>query len=69
MSSRRCNAHPVQRHKGPPRWNITGKWFCAYPVIRECAPPRYLPVEAVNIEKDDLLDLGLGMSAFSKEQV
>ncbi len=53
----------------PPRWNIPGKWYCAYPAVRECAPPRDLPVEAVNIDEEDLLDLGLGRSIYSKEQV
>ncbi len=53
----------------PPRWNIAGKWYCAYSTIWECAPPRDLPVEAVNIDEKDLLDLGLGRSIYSKEQV
>ncbi len=22
----------------PPRWKIAGRWYCAYPSIRECAP-------------------------------
>ena len=53
---------------GPPRWNIAGRWYCAYPAIRECAVPRDLPVEAIDIAEEDLLDLGLGRSIYSKEQ-
>ncbi len=39
-----------------------------YPSIRECAPPRNLPVEAVQVDEDDLLDPGL-RSQYSKAQV
>jgi hypothetical protein len=24
----------------PPRWNIAGRWYCAYPSIRECGFPK-----------------------------
>jgi hypothetical protein len=53
----------------PARWKIAGGWYCAYPSIRECAPPRDLPVKPVNIKDEDLLDLGLGRSIYSKAQV
>jgi hypothetical protein len=53
----------------PPRWKIAGWWYCAYPSIRECAPPRDLPVRPVNIEDENMLDLGLGRSIYSKAQV
>jgi hypothetical protein len=53
----------------PPRWKIAGRWYCAYPSIRECAPPRDLPVKPVIIDKEDVLDLGLGRSIYSKAQV
>ena len=53
----------------PPRWNIAGRWYCAYPAIRECATPMDLPVEAVKIDEEDPLDLGLGRSIYSKEQI
>ncbi len=47
----------------PPRWKIVGGgWYCAYPSIRECAPPGDLPVKAVQIEDEDVLDLGLRRS-------
>ncbi len=53
----------------PPRWKIAGRGFCAYPSIRECAPPRDLPVKQLQIEDEDVLDLGLGRSIYSKAQV
>ncbi len=53
----------------PPRWNIAGRWYCAYPAIRECAPPKDLPVEAVIINEEEVLDLGLGRSIYSKGQI
>ncbi len=62
-SSTRCN------EIAPPRWKIAGRWYCAYPSIRECAPPRDLPMRPVNIEDEDVLDLGLGRSIYSKAQV
>ncbi len=37
-----------------PRWNITMKWYRAYLAIQECAPPRDLSVEGVNIKENDL---------------
>jgi len=52
-----------------PRWNIASKWYYTVPVIQECALPENLPVEAFYIDEDDLLDLGLGRSIYSKEQV
>ena len=62
-SPTRCN------NIAPPRWNIAGRWYCAYPAIQECAAPRDLPVEAMNIDKEDTLDLGLWRSIYSKEQI
>ncbi len=48
---------------------IAGRWYCAYPSIRECAPLRDLPVKPVIIDEEDVLDLGLGRSIYSKAQV
>jgi hypothetical protein len=48
---------------------LRGRWYCAYPSIRESAPPRDLPVRPVQIEDEDMLDLGLGRSIYSKAQV
>ncbi len=52
-----------------PRWKIAGRWYCAYPSIRECAAPRDLPVRPVQIDDEDALDLGLGRTIYSKAQV
>ena len=53
----------------PPRYFIAGKWYCAYPAIRECAIPKDLPVEAIQIDEENPLDLGLGRSIYSKQQI
>jgi hypothetical protein len=53
----------------PPRWKIAGRWYCAYPPLRECAAPWDLPVRPVKIEDKEVLDLGLGRSIHSKVQV
>ncbi len=55
-SPTRCN------NIAPPRWNIARWWYCAYPSIREYVPPRDLPVNALKINEDDLLYMGLGWS-------
>jgi hypothetical protein len=53
----------------PPRWNIAGQWYCSYLSIRECAPPRDLLVNMVQVDEDNLLDLDLGWSIYCKAQV
>jgi hypothetical protein len=52
--------------RAPPWW---WWWYCGHPYIWECAHARDLPVEAVQVDKDNLLDLGLGRSIYSKVQV
>jgi hypothetical protein len=52
------SAHPVQPHCAA-KCNIARKWYCTYPAIWECAPPRDLPLEPVHIDKDDMLDPSL----------
>jgi hypothetical protein len=53
-SPTRCNDIPL------PRWKIAEQWYCAYPSIRECAPPRDLPVKPVDIEDEDVLTWAKG---------
>jgi hypothetical protein len=53
----------------PPRSNIAGRCYCAYPSIWESVPQGPLPVEAVQVNEDNLLDLGLGWPIYSKAQV
>ncbi len=62
-SPTRCN------NIAPHRWNISGRKYCVYPSIWECAPPWDLPVEAVQVDEDDLLDLCLGRFIYIKAQV
>jgi hypothetical protein len=52
-----------------PSWNIARLWYCAYPSIWECALPRNLPINEVQVEEDDLLGLGLGRPIYIKAQV
>ena len=53
----------------PPRWKLGGKWHCSFPALRDCAEPAQLPVNPVKISDVNLLDLGLGRSINSKEQM
>jgi hypothetical protein len=53
----------------PPSWNLVEHWYCACPAIWECATSRDLPVEAVQIDDEDLLYQDLGRSIYSKAQV
>lgn len=39
---------------------------CTYPSIRKCATPSDLLVNVVQVDEDDLLDLGLGQSIYSE---
>ncbi len=31
----------------PPRYKVGGKWYCSYPVLKECHDPAMLPVDKV----------------------
>ncbi len=53
----------------PPRWKLGGKWYCSFPALRDCAEPAQLPVDPVKISDVNVLDLGLGRSIHSKEQM
>jgi hypothetical protein len=53
----------------PPRWKLGGKWYCSFPALRDCAEPAQLPVDPVKISDVNLLNLGLGRSIYSKEQM
>ncbi len=44
----------------PSKWKIAGRWYCAYPSIREYAASRDLPVRPVQIDDKNLLGLDLG---------
>ncbi len=53
----------------PPRWKLGGKWYCSFPALRDCGEPAQLPVDPVKISDVNLLNLGLGRSIYSKEQM
>ncbi len=53
----------------PPRWKLGEKWYCSFPALRDCAEPAQLPVDPVKISDVNILDLGLGRSIYSKEQM
>jgi hypothetical protein len=50
----------------PPRWRLNGRWYCAYPQIRDCSEPGRIPI---NIDDVDVMNLGLGRSIYSPEQL
>jgi hypothetical protein len=53
----------------PARYLISGKWFCAYPALRDCAAPGALPLDPIKINDIPLLGQGLGQSIYSKQQM
>ncbi len=63
-------AAPVRCNNiAPPRWKLGGKWYCSFPALRDCMEPAQLPVDPVKISDINLLNLGLGRSIYSKEQM
>jgi hypothetical protein len=53
----------------PPRYLIGGKWFCAYPSLRDCSDPEDIPLDPVRINDVPLLGQGLGQSIYSRVQM
>ena len=53
----------------PPRWRLNGRWYCAFPEIRDCAEPGKIPMKPIAIEDVKVLELGLGRSIYSPEQL
>jgi hypothetical protein len=53
----------------PPRWRLNGRWYCAYPQIRDCGEPGRIPIKPVNIDDVGVMNLGLGRSIYSPEQL
>ncbi len=46
-----------------------GKWYCSYPVLKECHDPAMLPVDEVRIDPITINNIGLGKSIYTKEQL
>lgn len=52
----------------PPRWLISGQWYCGYPSIRECHGPKEVSFKDVAIDGDMSPTDGLGMSIYTESQ-
>ncbi len=53
----------------PPRWRLNGQWYCAYPQIRDCSEPGRIPIKPFNIDDVGVMNLGLGRSIYSPDQL
>ena len=53
-------------HVAPARFLIAGKWFCSYPEILECTPPKRIMIDGVQIEDLSYGALHFGDSIYSK---
>ncbi len=53
----------------PPRWRLNGRWYCAFPEIRECAEPGRIPMKPIAIDDIKVMNLGLGRSIYSPAQL
>jgi hypothetical protein len=50
----------------PPRYKVGGKWYCSYPVLKECHDPAMLPVDKVRIDPVTVNNIGLGKSIYTR---
>jgi hypothetical protein len=48
---------------------VGGKWYCSYPVLKECHDPAMLPVDQVRINPVNINNIGLGKSIYTKKQL
>jgi hypothetical protein len=53
----------------PLRWRLNGLWYCAYPQIWDCSEPGRIPIKPVNIDDVGVMNLGLGRSIYSPDQL
>jgi hypothetical protein len=53
----------------PPRWRLNRRWYCAYPQIQDCSEPGRIPIKPINIDDVEIMNLGLGRSIYSPEQL
>ncbi len=47
------------------RWRLNGQWYCAFPEIRDCAEPGWIPMKPIAIDDIKVMNLGLGRSIYS----
>ncbi len=63
-------AAPVRcKDVAPPRWRLNGRWYCAFPEIRDCAEPVKIPMKPIAIDDIKAMNLGLGRSIYSPAQL
>jgi hypothetical protein len=63
-------ASPVRCNDiAPPRWKLGGKWYCAFPQIRDCGEPGQIPMTPLKTQDVQVLGMGLGKSIYSPEQI
>jgi hypothetical protein len=53
----------------PPRNKVGDKWYCSYPVLKECHDPAMLPVDEVRIDPVMVNNISLGKSIYTREQL
>jgi hypothetical protein len=53
----------------PLQYKVGGKWYCSYPVLKECHDPAMLPVDEVGMDPVTINNIGLGKSIYTKEQL
>jgi hypothetical protein len=59
----RCNDIP------PPRRRLNGRWYCAFPEIRDWAKQGRIPIKPITIDDVTVMNLGLGRSIYSPAQL
>jgi hypothetical protein len=63
-------ASPVRCNDiAPPRWKLGGKWYCAFPQIRDCGEPGQIPMTPLKTQDVPVLGIGLGKSIYSPEKI
>jgi hypothetical protein len=63
-------ASPVRCNDiAPPRWKLGGKWYCAFPQIRDCGEPEQIPMTPLKTQDVQMLRIGHGKSIYSPEQI
>jgi hypothetical protein len=63
-------AAPVKcNDNAPPRWRLNGRWYFAFPDIRDCAELGRIPMKPIAIDDIKVMNLGLGRSIYSPAQL
>jgi hypothetical protein len=51
------------------RWRLNGRWYCAFPEIRDCAETGRIHMKPIAIDDIKVMNLGLGRSIYSPAQL